>query len=140
MQKKISQKKMELKHEGAYYSVSPWALCWDDEKYYLIGYDNRERKIKHFRVDKMMDVSVVYEERKGEEEFSKMQVSEYTNRPSAQALGLMMPVSERVGRPVLLARTACIPSVRQREASGYATEEKITSPENTSTSTPPLCL
>lgn len=75
-----ADKKMELKHGGAYYSVSPWALCWDDEKYYLVGYDNREHKIKHFRVDKMADVSVVYEEREGKEEFSKMQMSEYTNR------------------------------------------------------------
>ena len=75
-----ADKKMELKHCGAYYSVSPWALCWDDEKYYLVGYDNREYKIKHFRVDKMADVSVVYEEREGKEEFSKMQMSEYTNR------------------------------------------------------------
>lgn len=75
-----ADKKMELKHDGAYYSVSPWALCWDDEKYYLVGYDNREYKIKHFRVDKMADVSVVYEEREGKEEFSKMQMSEYTNR------------------------------------------------------------
>lgn len=75
-----ADKKMELKHGGAYYSVCPWALCWDDEKYYLVGYDNREYKIKHFRVDKMADVSVVYEEREGKEEFSKMQMSEYTNR------------------------------------------------------------
>ena len=75
-----ADKKMELKQGGAYYSVSPWALCWDDEKYYLVGYDNREYKIKHFRVDKMADVSVVYEEREGKEEFSKMQMSEYTNR------------------------------------------------------------
>ena len=75
-----ADKKMELKHGGAYYSVSPWALCWDDEKYYLVGYDNREYKIKHFRVDKMAGVSVVYEEREGKEEFSKMQMSEYTNR------------------------------------------------------------
>ena len=75
-----ADKKMELKHGGAYYSVSPWALCWDDEKYYLVGYDNREYKIKHFRVDKMADVSVVYEKREGKEEFSKMQMSEYTNR------------------------------------------------------------
>ena len=75
-----ADKKMELRHGGAYYSVSPWALCWDDEKYYLVGYDNREYKIKHFRVDKMADVSVVYKEREGKEEFSKMQMSEYTNR------------------------------------------------------------
>lgn len=73
-------KKMELKHDGAYYSVSPWALCWDDEKYYLIGYDNREMKIKHFRVDKMTNVSTIEEKRQGKEAFSKIKMSEYTNK------------------------------------------------------------
>lgn len=73
-------KKMELKHDGAYYNVSPWALCWDDEKYYLIGYDNDEDKIKHFRVDKMTNTSVVNEKRKGKTEFSKIKMAEYTNR------------------------------------------------------------
>ena len=28
-----AQKKEELKHDGKIYHVSPWALCWDDEKY-----------------------------------------------------------------------------------------------------------
>ena len=73
-------KKMELKHDGAYYSVSPWALCWDDEKYYLIGYDNREMKIKHFRVDKMTNVSMTDEKRLGKEAFSEIKMSEYTNK------------------------------------------------------------
>lgn len=73
-------KKMELRHNGMYYKVSPWALCWDDEKYYLIGYDNTEQKIKHFRVDKMTNVSVVKEERLGQTEFSRINMSEYTSR------------------------------------------------------------
>ena len=73
-------KKMELKHDGAYYSVSPWALCWDDEKYYLIGYDNREMKIKHFRVDKMTNVSATDEKRLGKESFAEIKMSEYTNK------------------------------------------------------------
>ena len=73
-------KKMELKHDGVYYSVSPWALCWDDEKYYLIGYDNREMKIKHFRVDKMTNVSTTEEKRLGKEAFSEIKMSEYTNK------------------------------------------------------------
>jgi predicted DNA-binding transcriptional regulator YafY len=73
-------KKMELKHDGAFYDVSPWALCWDDEKYYLIGYDNLSEKIKYFRVDKMTDTSVVNESRKGKKEFSGIDMSEYTNR------------------------------------------------------------
>ncbi len=73
-------KKMELKHNGAIYHVSPWALCWDDEKYYLIGYDNDEKIIKHFRVDKMTNTNVVNEKRLGKSEFSKIKMTEYTNK------------------------------------------------------------
>ncbi|MCQ2513234.1 MAG: WYL domain-containing protein [Lachnospiraceae bacterium] len=74
------EKKMELKHNGAIYHVSPWALCWDDEKYYLIGYDNDEKIIKHFRVDKMTNTNVVNEKRLGKTEFSKIKMTEYTSR------------------------------------------------------------
>ena len=38
---------------GEAYRVSPWALCWDDENYYLIAYDSEAEIIKHYRVDKM---------------------------------------------------------------------------------------
>ena len=75
-----ANKEMELKHNGVYYSVSPWALCWDDEKYYLIGYDNNEEKIKHFRVDKMTNTSLTDEHRKGKKEFAKINMSDYSNR------------------------------------------------------------
>lgn len=30
-------KKQELRHGGEYYLISPWALSWDNENYYLIG-------------------------------------------------------------------------------------------------------
>jgi predicted DNA-binding transcriptional regulator YafY len=73
-------KKMELKHGGAFYHVSPWALCWDDERYYLIGYDNDAEKIKYFRVDKMTEASVVNAARKGKDEFGRIDMVEYTNR------------------------------------------------------------
>lgn len=73
-------KEMELKHDGAYYSVSPWALCWDDEKYYLIAYDNKDEKIKHFRVDKMLNTEVVLSKRLGKSEFSQIKMAQYTNR------------------------------------------------------------
>lgn len=73
-------KKMELRHDGAFYSVSPWALCWDDEKYYLIGYDNKDEKIKHFRVDKMTNTSVVGELRLGKKAFAIINMAEYTNK------------------------------------------------------------
>lgn len=35
-----AKKEMELRHGGAYYHISPWGLSWDDENYYLIGFDS----------------------------------------------------------------------------------------------------
>lgn len=73
-------KKEVLAHDGKIYTVSPWAMCWDDEKYYLVGYDEDENKIKHFRVDKMIKTEVVDEKRLGKAEFKEMDMAKYTDR------------------------------------------------------------
>jgi len=52
------QKKTQLRHGGAFYVVSPLNLIWDDENYYLIGYDERACGIRHYRVDKMRNMSL----------------------------------------------------------------------------------
>ena len=54
-----TKKKMELRKNGAYYRVSPWSLMWDNEYYYLVAYDPEERMIKHYRVDKMLYLSII---------------------------------------------------------------------------------
>ncbi len=46
------------RHDGTRYFLTPKALTWDDENYYLIAYDKEAEKLKHFRVDKMEDISV----------------------------------------------------------------------------------
>ena len=50
---------MELRKNGAYYRVSPWSLMWDNEYYYLVAYDPEEKMIKHYRVDKMLHLSII---------------------------------------------------------------------------------
>lgn len=50
---------------GAPYVVSPWALCWDDENYYLIAYDAAADCVKHYRVDKMENIAQLPKERDG---------------------------------------------------------------------------
>jgi len=50
------EKKKVFRHNGEPYTVSPCALIWDDEKYYLVAYDEGEQIIKNFRVDKMQEV------------------------------------------------------------------------------------
>ena len=52
------------RHEGRRYLLTPKALTWDDENYYLIAYDSNHDMLKHFRVDKME--SIVVEEAKAD--------------------------------------------------------------------------
>ena len=60
------------------YRVSPWALCWDDENYYLIAYDKKAGIIKHYRVDKMESITVTEDERDGGDKFERFDVAHYS--------------------------------------------------------------
>lgn len=71
------KKKPELRRGGALYRVSPWALLWDSENYYLVAYDAEDRKIKHYRVDKMLRISLTDLRREGGQEFSALSLPRY---------------------------------------------------------------
>ncbi len=66
------------RRNGEEYRVSPWALCWDDENYYLIAYDKKAGIIKHYRVDKMESITVTEDERDGGDKFEKFDVAHYS--------------------------------------------------------------
>lgn len=73
-------KEMILRHEGAFYKISPWGLAWDNENYYLVGYDTEASMIKHYRVDKMLHIRMSDEEREGGEHFKDMDLADYTQK------------------------------------------------------------
>lgn len=73
-------KKMVLKKDGGLYKVSPWALSWDDENYYLIAFDSAEDKIKHFRVDKMLHIKLTNDKREGKERFKEFDMAIYAKK------------------------------------------------------------
>lgn len=74
------KKEMELRHGGAWYHISPWGLAWDNENYYLVGYDSDAGRIKHYRVDKMLHIRISEEEREGREHFQKLDMADYTQK------------------------------------------------------------
>lgn len=55
--------------DGARYQVSPWALTWDDENYYLIAYEQPSDTIRHYRVDKMEHIALTELPREGQSRF-----------------------------------------------------------------------
>ena len=71
-------KDMVLRKEGAWYEVSPWALLWDDEYYYLVAYDADAGIIKHYRVDKMLRITITDTPRAGHDVYGAQDLSAYS--------------------------------------------------------------
>ena len=69
-------KKQELRRNGAWYQISPWCLMWVDENYYLVAYDGQ--KIKHYRVDKIIRLSISDIPREGKQQFREFNAARYT--------------------------------------------------------------
>lgn len=61
-------------------TVSPWALIWREEYYYLAAFDSQDQIMKHYRVDKMGQVKVLKDAREGMEQFSKTDPAVYSNQ------------------------------------------------------------
>ena len=74
------QKRIEYKNDGKHYEISPFCLLWDNEHYYMLGYDAAAQKMKHYRVDRMKSVSATENKRLGKEEFAKIDISSYKKR------------------------------------------------------------
>jgi len=72
------QKERRYRKSGAFYVVSPYAMIWDDENYYLVAYERESDQLKHYRMDKMTDISVTDEGREGLEHFAKLDLSAYS--------------------------------------------------------------
>ena len=53
------RKEKVFRREGKRYQVSPYGLIWDNENYYLAGWDEVKQDVRHYRVDKMAELTVI---------------------------------------------------------------------------------
>ena len=58
------EKKKQFRNSGQVYIVSPYALSWVDENYYLISHYPKNLELTHFRVDRMTDIKLLEEPRR----------------------------------------------------------------------------
>ena len=72
------QKRQVFRKDGEPYIVSPVALTWSEENYYLIAYSEERNCITHFRVDRMNNVKKMKEQRN--REVNKFNLAEYTKK------------------------------------------------------------
>lgn len=52
------RKEKVFRREGSRYRVTPFGLIWDNENYYLAAWDELRKDLRHYRVDKMSDITV----------------------------------------------------------------------------------
>lgn len=107
-------KERRFRRGGAWYAVSPFALMWDDENYYLLAWDEDAGKLKHYRVDKMARISVLEDSRQGKEAFAGVDMSAYSQKVFGMFAGqaqtvrlrfashLAGAVIDRFGREVMM--------------------------------------
>ena len=74
------------------HTVSPWALTWDDENYYLIGIDLNGNIEKHFRVDKIKNLTVLEKRREGLEYFKHYDLASFAK----MSFGMYSGIHEKV--------------------------------------------
>lgn len=108
----------ELRRGGKTYKVSPWALTWDDENYYLVAFDAEAGMIKHYRVDKMMKMTVLQERREGAQHFKDFDMALYSKKMFGMYNGrdefvtlrcknqMADPIINRFGQDVLLRKVS----------------------------------
>ena len=92
-----SKKEPVLRKQGAFYEVSPFALVWDRYNYYMLAYDHQSEpgQFKHYRVDKMLSISLCETKREGAMEFLLLDISIYTSQVFSMFSGEKKTVSMR---------------------------------------------
>lgn len=95
----------KLVQRGDLRKVSPWALIWREENYYLVAYDDEAGILKHYRVDKMGDMEILDVKREGKAEFKQENIAAYSNKSFGMFGGeeeiVTMEFSERLVGVVL---------------------------------------
>jgi predicted DNA-binding transcriptional regulator YafY len=72
-----SEKKIVLRNDGKPYIVSPYTLIWNDDFYYLLGFDHEKEAMRTYRVDRILDRPEILKE-KAEPAPEDLDIGRYT--------------------------------------------------------------
>lgn len=109
----ITKEKLYRRGEERYL-VSPYALTWDDENYYLIAHEESSGLVKHYRVDKMNSIETEEIPRIKNPDFDGSKLAEYAGKVFGMFAGeertvrlrfenhLAGAVIDRFGRDVII--------------------------------------
>lgn len=58
----LPNKEKVFRNNGEVYIISPYALIWSDDRYYMVGYSEKRQDLSPFRVDRMAISEILEEE------------------------------------------------------------------------------
>lgn len=70
------QKEKKYRHNSKRYVLLPYALIWENQQYYCIGYSEKYHNFSHYRVDRMDDIQVLNEVK----DKIELDLNEYTSK------------------------------------------------------------
>ena len=74
------RKQKVYRRDGGEYRVSPFALTWAEENYYLVAYSAEQKELRHYRVDRMSDLRETEDPVEGRETFRAEDIARYATR------------------------------------------------------------
>lgn len=74
------KREKKYRKDGGFYNVSPYALSWDDENYYLISFSEKYNDFTHYRVDRMSDIEIIDQQKAILPNNLKFDIAEYTKK------------------------------------------------------------
>lgn len=88
-------KKLVPRRNGAFYILSPWSLTWDEGNYYLVAFAADSGQIRHYRVDKMVDMEITDLPRQGRDRFEDFDLAAFSRKTFGMYAGPERTVSLR---------------------------------------------
>ena len=104
-------KERVFRRGGAEYQVTPYGLIWDNENYYLAGWDHDREEVRHYRVDKMTDITLTDQRGRDRgswdlEGYTRRHFGMYAGRPCQLRLRCAAPLAgvflDRFGQDIML--------------------------------------
>ena len=114
------KKERILRHDGEQYVASPFALVWNDDRYYMAAFSDKRKKIVNFRVDRMCDLEITDEPAVIDESFNPAEHSRKVMK--------MFDGDQRPRRITLLCENAYMQNVLDRF--GEETSTKVADEEH----------
>lgn len=94
-------KKRVYRHGGKRYQVSPFAMLYNNDKYYLLAVPCDEEQMRTYRVDKLEGVEILDLPREGQDIFATVDLAAYTQVTFSMYAGETVPVAMQFSNDLL---------------------------------------